>query len=488
MQKILVGLLALLYINVATAQDIKNSTKEQLIIDLHHIGAIQFGSFTLKNGSQSPIYIDLRLIISHPNIMKKVAHCLWKKMQPLTFDRICGIPYAGIPIAISVGLLYDLPCIIPREKIKSHGTKRAIEGIYKKGEHVLLIDDLITNGLSKVDIKPLHDAELYVTDVVVLIDREQGGRKNLANKGYCLHSVFTLSDILTTLHQHNKIDLATIKHIKTSLSKVLLMDKAITTKKRLSYKERAQLCSNPVAKKLFNLMEEKQTNLVLAADVTTTQELLALADMVGPEICVLKTHIDTLTDFDWQCIEDLKHLAHKHTFLIFEDRKFADIGNTVKHQYSDGIYHISDWADIVNAHIIPGPSVIQGLKQIGLTKNRGLLLIAQMSSKNSLANPEYVKQAINFAQQHNDFVIGFIAQESITDYPCFIHMTPGIKLHKGTDSLGQQYNTPELAIEKSGTDCIIVGRGIYQDPDPHNAAQRYRKAGWDAYLKRICLN
>jgi len=249
----------------------------------------------------------------------------------------------------------------------------------------------------------------------------------------------------------------------------------------MKYSQRAKLTDNPAAQKLFKLMDEKETNLAIAADVTTKTELVQIADELGPQICVLKTHIDIVDDFDKNLTSELTRLAKKHGFLIFEDRKFADIGNTVKYQYENGIYHIANWADIVNAHTVPGPGIIQGLKEVGLKRGRGLLLMAEMSSAGTLAQGDYTKQSIAMAEANQDFVIGFITTKKISENRAFINFTPGVKLADSGDTLGQIYQTPESAI-KNGSDLIIVGRGIYQATDPIATAQKYRHAGWQTYL------
>ncbi len=256
-------------------------------------------------------------------------------------------------------------------------------------------------------------------------------------------------------------------------------------KKFLSYQQRAALCINPLARQLLSLMAQKQTNLAVSLDVTAKAELLALADKLGPDICVLKTHIDIVEDFDEDLTRQLTQLAQRHHFLIFEDRKFADIGNTVQLQYAKGIYHIKDWAHIVNAHSLIGPGIIAGLKQVGLKQQRGLLLLAQMSPNGNLFNAEYTQATIAMAEAHSDFVMGFIALEKLSDNPNFIHFTPGVHQSNAGDALGQQYISPHEAIVERGTDIIIVGRGIYQADDPVAAAKSYKQAGWDAYLQRL---
>jgi len=189
--------------------------------------------------------------------------------------------------------------------------------------------------------------------------------------------------------------------------------------------------------------------------------------------------------------------------VIFEDRKFADIGNTVALQYSSGVYGIASWSHITNAHPVPGPSVITGLASVGLSLGRGLLLLAEMSTEGSLASGSYTNDAVRMARKHREFVIGFIAQrrmEGIGATPSlqpddedFIILTPGVSLDTIGDAMGQQYRTPKQVVLEDGCDVIIVGRGIYGNGTGDGLdvayvkmqAQKYRAEGWNAYLRRI---
>lgn len=253
----------------------------------------------------------------------------------------------------------------------------------------------------------------------------------------------------------------------------------------LRYSDRAALSSHPLAKRLFHLIEEKHTNLAVAADLDTTDALLKCADDVGPSICVFKTHIDIVNDFTPQTAFELRRLSEKHNFLLFEDRKFADIGNTVLNQYQGGIYKISSWAHLTNAHSIFGPGLIDGLRQGGLPHGNGLMLLAQLSAKGNLITSDYTQQTVDLADRYPDFVVGFISQEKVSQNPAHIHMTPGVQLAAGGDNLGQQYNTPHHIIIEKRCDIIIVGRGILSAPCPRAAAETYRHAGWSAYQQRM---
>ncbi|CCJ31461.1 unnamed protein product, partial [Pneumocystis jirovecii] len=161
-----------------------------------------------------------------------------------------------------------------------------------------------------------------------------------------------------------------------------------------------------------------------------------------------------------------------------------------KLQYSAGVYRIAEWADITNAHGVVGPGIVSGLKQAAeeVTKEpRGLLMLAELSCKGSLSTGEYTKGTVDIAKSDKDFVIGFIAQRDMggrdEGYDWLI-MTPGVGLDDKGDALGQQYRTVDDVVS-TGSDIIIVGRGLFaKGRDAKVEGERYRKAGWEAYLRR----
>ena len=353
---------------------------------------------------------------------------------------------------------------------------------------------------------------------------------------------------------------------------------------KTSYGARAGKATHPLNSYLLRLMEVKSSNLCLSADVSTARDLLHIADKVGPSIVVLKTHYDVVSGWDFNPTTGtgakLASLARKHGFLVFEDRKFGDIGNTVQMQYVGGSARVIDWAHIINVNMLPGKASVTALADAAarwrerypyefrtsvsvgtprsdnfdedtssqngsnasadskcdgrkgsivsvttvtqhyepadsprLTKNmtegdevvfpgieeapaeRGLLILAQMSTKDNLIDARYTRECIQAAREHKDFVMGFISQENLNSEAddAFVSMTPGCQLppegeeENGAagDGKGQQYNTPKKLIVGMGVDLVIVGRGILNAPDQKGEAERYRKAAWEAYQERV---
>lgn len=446
-------------------------SKKEFFLECYKLGIIKFGRFTLKSGIESPFYVDLRPLASDPKILKNLANYLLEMLPLDNFDLICGVPYAALPMATAMSLESYIPLIIKRKEAKSYGTKKLIEGIYEKGQNCLLVEDVITSGKSLIEtIAEVENEDLKVADIVVVLDREQGGKQLLESKGFKVHTLFNITEVCEILQEEGQLSDEEVKRIQDFLQGNVVQ---FEEKTRLSYEQKLETSQHSVAKKLLETAIAKESNLIASADVTTTDELLALAEKVGPNIIALKTHIDIISDFDYEkTIVPLKALAEKHKFLLMEDRKFADIGNTQELQFTSGVFKITDWADFVTSQ------VIGGYESLDCFKNVGVVAIVGMSSKGALTTSAYREEALKVAASHPN-VIGGVSQNQLPEE--MLLFTPGVNLADAGDGKGQQYNTPEHVFKTLHTDFIIVGRGIYKSENPEKAALTYKNEGWKAY-------
>ncbi len=167
---------------------------------LYETGCVRFGEFVLKSGHRSSIYLDLRRLVTFPRILEAVAGIYAALLEGLTFDRLAALPYAALPIATAVSLRTGRPLIYPRKEAKTYGTAQRIEGDFQPGETVVILDDVLTTGASKREaIGVLEEAGLRIRDIVVLVDREQGGREELEAAGYRVHAAIRLTELLEAL-------------------------------------------------------------------------------------------------------------------------------------------------------------------------------------------------------------------------------------------------------------------------------------------------
>lgn len=191
---------------------------KDLILKLYNAQVVAFGQFTLKSGIISPIYIDLRVVVSYPSLLKAIAAALWTCVSSLTFDLLCGVPYTALPIATAISLEHDIPLLLRRKEAKTYGTKKMIEGIFRPGQKCLVVEDVITSGASILETaEALCENGLKVTDAVVVLNREQGGKERLKESGISLHPLFNLSDFLSVLHQEKLIAEETFLNVKNFL-------------------------------------------------------------------------------------------------------------------------------------------------------------------------------------------------------------------------------------------------------------------------------
>ncbi|MBM3309394.1 MAG: orotate phosphoribosyltransferase [Candidatus Altiarchaeales archaeon] len=172
-------------------------SKDDVAQALCDANSIRTGLFTYASGKQGPVYVDIRVLPSTPSSMDAITDAMADKVNKLNPDVIAGAETAGIPLAAVISIKTGIPMVYVRKKPKTYGTQSQVEGVFKKGAKAVLIDDMITNGWSKVDfIEGLRFKGLVVEDCLVVVDREQGGTETLEKNKVQLHSLISLKEML----------------------------------------------------------------------------------------------------------------------------------------------------------------------------------------------------------------------------------------------------------------------------------------------------
>ena len=178
---------------------------------LYRSGCLKFGSFRIKSGALSPYYIDLACLLSSPkelrNIAEIAADTIGQIMVSERIDKLASIELKGALILPSIACKVNLPCVVVRKEEKAYGVTGRIAGAEViQGENILFFDDVVSEGLSKLEgIKPLEELGAHVKHLIVVVDREQGGRENLEKLGYNIHALAKISEIVDALYKSEKI-------------------------------------------------------------------------------------------------------------------------------------------------------------------------------------------------------------------------------------------------------------------------------------------
>jgi len=347
----------------------------------------------------------------------------------------------------------------------------------------LIVEDVVTSGGSvRETAELLRRHGMQVTDCVVLLDREQGATENLTKNGIAVRSLVTVSKVLEVLLREGRISEETVSAVKIFIgnNQTQGVEKSSEVP-QWEFSSRSSLMENEISKRLISTMIRKQSNLCVAVDTQKSEDVLSVVRKVGGSVAVVKLHADLVEDWNHQTEVELKNLAQELDFLLFEDRKLADIGNTVRLQTRN----FSSWADLVTVHGLPGPGVVQGVKEGSVDSPVGVLIVAEMSNAGNLFTASYTEKCVKIGEENKNIVTGFISQSRVSKNPAMIQFTPGVHISLQGDKQDQRYSSPSEAVLGKGADLIIVGRGVTGAEDPKLEAERYRSKAWEAYLAKV---
>lgn len=209
---------------ILTAKKTDQTKKIEIAKILHNIDALKFGVFKLTSGKPSPYYIDLRVVPSFPDAFRQICDFylehITTQIGTENFDRIAGVPLAGIPFASQIAYNLKKPFLYVRKGIRHHGRQRRVEGILVSGDRVLLVDDLVTTGLNLKNAAEAIRAEGgVVKEAVALLDREEGGKKELEASGIKVHTLLRINEVANTLYDIGAIDEESLKTILKQIKK-----------------------------------------------------------------------------------------------------------------------------------------------------------------------------------------------------------------------------------------------------------------------------
>jgi orotate phosphoribosyltransferase len=203
---------------------IDRTKKVEIAKILHNIDALKFGVFKLTSGKASPYYIDLRVVPSFPDAFRQICDFyddyITSQIGLENFNRIAGVPLAGIPFASQIAYNLKKPFLYVRKGVRHHGRQRRVEGILVSGDHVLLVDDLVTTGLNlKKAAEAIRAEGGVVKEAVAFLDREEGGKEKLEKSGIQIHTLLKISEVANILYEIGAIDEESLKTIRKQIKK-----------------------------------------------------------------------------------------------------------------------------------------------------------------------------------------------------------------------------------------------------------------------------
>ena len=413
----------------------------ELLQALHSRGCVLQGQdFVLKSGTVSPFYINLRSLVSFPDVMSLIAHELWKHatcdLEEVP-DFIVGVAHGAVPIATVMSTYYRVPMLSVQKDSKAYGASQPIEGKYSRGQSCIVVEDVVNTGSSLIRCKSTLEAcGIRVIKEICIVCRGEYACSSLLCCGEGDGDIFTWRCGRTgrvIQYPTSSATSSVVTNLDAEGPSKMLRDKI---------KKKGRLC--------------------VAADYRNAKDILSLADDVGPYISVFKVHADTVVDNSEAFRNKLREKALIHDFFIMEDRKIADIGMIARMQLET-----YSWAHLVTVHALAGPSIFTALAPVIISKFTniiGIVVVVEMSCKGALGDARYFNLATNCAENAKSIVAAVVAQQRYGSLPL---MMPGV----GTGDAHGQRARPYTDDSLNCADIVIVGRAITGSENPKRACK-----------------
>jgi uridine monophosphate synthetase len=304
--------------------------KEKLILDLFNKKCIRFGEFKLKSGKTSPIYIDLKNVISYPYILNTIVELIYNKITLIDYTHVLGIPYGGIPFASVLSSKFSIPMLMMRKEIKKYGLKKLIEGEYNSYSKLIIIEDTITTGSSlKQFIEQLDKINIKPVSIITICDRRTD-YKLLSN--YSIRSILTIDDIISVLYKNKMIEHKIYRELYNKNEHV---------------KTHFDSGNNHMINKLIDIIKQKQTQTCYIIEYTDYNNIIDFIKQNNKKFCILKIFSSTIEHFSYDKAMYLKKLSIEYNFMLYEGYNF-NTRNTIFFNEITLNNKYYEWVDIIN--------------------------------------------------------------------------------------------------------------------------------------------
>ena len=440
------------------SQDYITSLKNVLFSKLYGLEIIKYGTFTLKNGTTSNIYIDLRKLINYPCIFSLILKIIKLLYPSLLLDeniKLMPIPMGGLPLGNYISFTENIPQIMVRDKVKDHGTRNLIEGVITPLDKYIIIEDVITSGTSvKETLTKLQPQEFIYHAILCICNR--GNIQSICD--IPVLSVFTIDEFMQYLDSVRTVSIVPKQYFKLG---------------------------NYFSNHLYHLAIQKQSNLILSCDFMSIETIIKIIEKLGHYIVGLKLHLDTLSQYNTNSDEfnHILQLQTKYNFMIIEDAKFGDIETIILDKMAS---LVGTGIDALTIHALAGLSILTSPK---LNTSLAPIIVTEMSC-NNLIDSEYPSRVIEtIRSQENPNLGGLVCQSKVPkllESFEMLTMSPGINFDNKNDDCNQNYTIPNVKNNKLGL-FWIVGRGITKYLNNEKIlmekANIYKTKGWDYFMR-----